>query len=180
MMDGLDGIQTARLLREKDEKTLIVFLTSSPDFALQSYRVDAFDYLLKTGDRDRMEPVFLKAVTAIAGKEGRRLEIRTGGALHSIRCNTIEYIEIYAKKISFHLIPEQTLETYKAFRELETEIAGLPQFFKIHRSVIVNFLYVTQINSKFVLTVSGQRLSIARGKYPALEQAFLAYTARRI
>jgi DNA-binding LytR/AlgR family response regulator len=180
IMDGLDGIQTARLIREEDENALIIFLTSSPDYAVQSYRVDAFDYLLKTADREQMEPVFLKALSAIADREERRLVIRNGAAFHSVHCNEIEYIEIYAKKITFYLIPEQKVETYKAFRELEAELSDLPQFFKIHRSVIVNMMHIARINSKFVATVSGQRLPIARGKYPALEQAFLAYTARRI
>lgn len=177
IMPGIDGIETARQIRSFDEKVLIIFLTSSSDFAVQSYHVEAFDYLLKTEDTERMESVFRKALAFIAGKEDRQLQIRSGATLHVIQCNKIEYIEIYAKKLSFHLIPEQVLETYKPIRDLEIEIAGLANFFKIHRSVIVNLSYITQINPKFVVTISTQRLPVARGKYCELEKAFISYTA---
>lgn len=178
IMPGLDGMDTARSVRELDGKVLIVFLTSSPDYAVQSYRVDAFDYLLKDTDRERFEPVYRKATSLIANREERMIQIRSGTTLHSIRCGSIEFIEIYAKKLSCHIIPEETIETYKPIRELEADIEGLPQFFKIHRSIIVNLSYIAQINPKFVLTATGERLPVARGKYPELEIAFLAHTAR--
>lgn len=178
LMPVLDGIQTARFIRELDDKALIIFFTSSPDFAIQSYHVDAFDYLLKTGDKNRMESVLKRAVAFVARREGRRLQIRSGSSVHSVKCDAIEYIEIYAKKLSYHLIPGQTLETYKPIRDLEAEIAGEMQFFKIHRSIIVNLAHVTHINPSYVMTVSSQKLPVARGKYADLERAFLFYTAQ--
>lgn len=180
IMPIMDGIETARAIRGSDDQVLIVYLTSSPDFALQSYHVDAFDYLLKGGDEDRMEPVLQKAIALIAKREERRLQIRSGTALHSVQCSEIEYIEIYAKKLSLHLIGEQVLETYKPIRELESDLAGLTQFFKIHRSIIVNLSFITQIKPTFVITVSGKRLPVARGKHSALERAFLLHAADRI
>ena len=46
-MDGINGMETARKIRENDINIPIVFLTASPDFALESYDVNAFGYLLK-------------------------------------------------------------------------------------------------------------------------------------
>ena len=47
IMPGLNGIGAAREIRENDRSIPIIFLTSSPEFAVESYRVRAFDYLLK-------------------------------------------------------------------------------------------------------------------------------------
>lgn len=47
LMPGFTGIQAAREIRTFDSETKIIFLTSSPEFAVESYGVDAFYYLLK-------------------------------------------------------------------------------------------------------------------------------------
>jgi DNA-binding LytR/AlgR family response regulator len=179
IMPGSNGIQTAAMIRERDENAIIIYLTTTPEFALQSYRVNAFDYLLKTGDTDHLAKVFDKAIALVATKETKRIQIRSGTTTHLVLCSNIEYIEIYSKKLSCHLIPEQILETYKPIREFEAEIEGLPQFFKIHRSIIINLAYITQLDPKFVRTLTSDRLPIARGKYHELEHAFLSFSAQR-
>lgn len=180
IMPGSDGIQTARRIREKDDQTIIIYLTSSPDYALQSYRVEAFDYLLKTDRLEQIAPVFEKAIGLFASKEIQRLHIRSGTTTHSVLSSNIETIEINGKKLFFHLNSGQVLETYKPIRELEADIEGIHQFFKIHRSIIVNLGYLTQIDPKFVMTVSGQKLPVARGKYEELERTFLSYSAAKL
>lgn len=179
LMEGLNGIQTALSIRQQDKKVLIVFLTSSSDFAVQSYEVDAFDYILKGGDPTKIERVFNKAIKYLKNHEEQSLKIKSGSTLYSIKCDTIEYIEIYSKKLSIKLVNQQTLETYKPIRELEENIKGLTQFFKIHRSIIINLAFITQISQKFVMTLSGEKLPVARGKYTALEKSFLLYSAQK-
>lgn len=179
LMEGLNGLETALSIRQFDKKSLIVFLTSSPDFALQSYEVEAFDYILKGMNNAKIESIFLKALANIQSREERQISIKSGLSYHSLNCKSIEFIEIYAKKLSINLIPKQKIETYKPIRELEDEIKDMSQFFKIHRSIIVNLLYITQINPKFVITLSGEKLPVARGKFYALKDAFLLYTTHK-
>ena len=52
IMPGMDGIELGAALRRRDDHGMLIYLTSSPDFALDSYRVDAFDYLLKPVDKE--------------------------------------------------------------------------------------------------------------------------------
>ena len=52
IMPGMDGIELGAALRRRDDHGMLIYLTTSPDFALDSYRVDAFDYLLKPVDKE--------------------------------------------------------------------------------------------------------------------------------
>ena len=47
IMPGMNGIELGAALRMRDDMGFLIYLTTSPDFALDSYRVDAFDYLFK-------------------------------------------------------------------------------------------------------------------------------------
>lgn len=61
-MPGLNGIQTAEKILAFDERTPIIFVTTTEDFALQSYRVLAFDYLLKPVTAEAMAQCHLSPV----------------------------------------------------------------------------------------------------------------------
>jgi len=179
MMPGADGMETAAALRASGDDSIIICLTSSPDYAVQSYRVGAFDYLIKTGGTEQLEATFAKAVAALtSSEEVHRLYIKSGTTLHAVLSGNIEYIEVFSKKLFYHLASGEVIESYKPIRELETELAGLPEFFKIHRSIIVNLSYLTEIDPHFVKTVSSERLPVARGKHAELEQAFLRCSAK--
>lgn len=55
LMPKIDGMQIAELLRKYDSKTPIVFLSASDEFGVQSYRVAAFDYLLKPINQEHLK-----------------------------------------------------------------------------------------------------------------------------
>ena len=175
MMPGMDGIETVRSIRAVDADTVIICLTNSPEYAIQSYRVDAFDYLLKSGDASDLGATLSRAFSVVASREAARLRVKSGTTTHYVRCRDIEYVEVNGKKLSYHLASGQVIDSYKPMRELEAEIAEHPRFFAIHRSIVVNLAYVAEIDPRFVRTVSSDRLPVARGKYPSLEEAFLRH-----
>ena len=61
IMPGMNGIELGAALRMRDDMGFLIYLTTSPDFALDSYRVDAFDYLLKLSGAS----CFSKALTRL-------------------------------------------------------------------------------------------------------------------
>jgi len=179
MMPGMNGIETAKAIRSIDEDAIIICLTNSPDFAVQSYRVDALDYLLKSADLNEFAATLSKAFSIAAGRESAKLHVKSGTTVHTIRCRDIEFIEVNGKKLSYHLASGEVVEAYKTMRELEAELAGHARFFMIHRSIVVNLSYVVELDPRFVRTVSSDRLPVARGKHASLEEAFLRHTAAR-
>lgn len=178
MMPGADGMATASALRASGDGSIIICLTSSPDFAVQSYRIDAFDYIIKSNGIPQLEAALAKAVAVLTAQNARRLIIRSGTTLCAVLYANIEYIEVFSKKLFYHLASGEVIESYRPIRELEAELSGQPEFFKIHRSIIVNLSYLTEIDPHFVRTVSSERLPVARGKYDQLETAFLVCSAK--
>lgn len=57
LMPGLNGLQAAREIRQKNDRIKIVFLTSSPEYAVESYSVQATNYLLKPATEERLFPI---------------------------------------------------------------------------------------------------------------------------
>ena len=68
IMPLVNGMDTARELRQADTAVRLVFLTSSPEFALESYEVRAFDYLLKPVTYERLAR-FLTSFRACARRQ---------------------------------------------------------------------------------------------------------------
>ena len=66
MMPFLNGMDAAKEIREHNSISKIIFLTSSPEFAIESYDVDAFGYLLKPVDKDKLFRLLGKCMSEIS------------------------------------------------------------------------------------------------------------------
>ena len=69
IMDSLSGIDTARRLRYSDSKTLLVFTTSSDEFAFDAFPLHAFDYVIKPLTQERVGHVMSEAVKVLETSE---------------------------------------------------------------------------------------------------------------
>ena len=67
-MNGITGIETAKKLRETDNQSKIIFITTSNEFASESYEVKAYDYLIKPFSKERI----LKTMERISEDEKNR------------------------------------------------------------------------------------------------------------
>ena len=69
VMEGMDGIETARQFRARDMDCLIVFLTSSREYVWEAFPMHAFDYLVKPVEQERLDRVLEEAQRALACQE---------------------------------------------------------------------------------------------------------------
>ena len=83
-MDGMDGIETARRLREKQDDIVLIFVTGNREYVFDALDLYAFHYLLKPVDENKFKEVLERA----AGEVAKKVEI------HTARSKDI--IEIYA------------------------------------------------------------------------------------
>lgn len=113
-MQGLSGMDLAVELRERDETADLIFLTSSPEFALESYSVRAPDYLLKPVDREKLFSALDRAIARRREQARDELVLRSGGRLVSVPLGSIEYVEARQEKLVFRLNSGETLESAAA------------------------------------------------------------------
>lgn len=171
VMPLLNGMDTARELRIFDKSVRIIFLTSSPEFALASYDVHAYHYLIKPATYPKIRELMDDCATQLE-KDEPSLLLKTGHGFQKVYYKDISYIEALNKKVLFHLIDGRHLDVVDTFKSVEERFAGNELFFKIHRSYIVYLPNIDHFDNSTVYTVCGAAIPIARGMGKSLQNAY--------
>lgn len=174
IMPFFNGIDTARQLRDIDKSVFIVFLTSSVEFALESYSVKANDYILKPITYEKIKEV-LDYYMTLSEQELDNIILKTDYGYQKIYLHDIEYIESQNKYCIFFLTSGKSFKTMKPLYSFEDELLNKPEFFKCHRSYIVSMLNIDHFNSTEITTKNGGRIPIARGKGKLFSDAYFAF-----
>lgn len=174
VMPGLNGIETARQLRTSDSTVKIVFLTSSAEFAVESYTVKADNYLLKPLDPTALYRC-LDQLQEELRDNARSITIRSTHAVHRILFRNIEYVESQNKQLLLYLSNGSSIRTTTPLYSLEPQLLPSDGFFKCHRSYIVNFHWIETYSQKEIVMRSGCRIPISRGCNKEFETAYFAF-----
>lgn len=178
LMPGQNGINTAAEIRGYDRHIKIIFLTSSAEFAVQSYTVDAYFYQLKPL---RWE-AFLRVMDSVLERCGQEREdsliLRCDGVLTRLELKRLEFCEVIHRTLLFHLASGKVLESTGSLDDLSRQLEPYGCFLRIHRSYLVNLDYVQNISYRAVTMTCLTEIPIPRGKYGDIKDAFLAYAFR--
>lgn len=178
LMPGVSGVQVAQELRETDKNVKIVFISSSPEFALESYNVGAYHYLIKPVEGGSLFPLLDRAESELSGREGRGFVLRNRKGIVWISYANLEYVEVINKKVFLHMADGVIHEATTALAEYEGKLLGRPEFLKIHRSYLINLRYVREIGSNCVLTGNGHSIPIARQRRNDVQEAYMRFVNR--
>lgn len=172
MMPGIDGLAAAREIRSFDNTADIVFLTSSPVFAYESYGVHALDYLLKPIRRDVLFPILDRLVLREQNpQEG--LTLKCGSTLIRVLFSQLTYVEVMGKHLYFNLTDGSVHEVSGTLHEYEGLLLSRPEFMRSHRSYIVNMLQAAELSPTGIHTFSGKHLPVSRLLYPQLQKEYM-------
>lgn len=173
-MEDILGIDIARRLRSDGYRGSIVFLTASPDFALESYDVDADGYLLKPLDYTKLNTVLDSITHEVTPCI---YQICQRSSVINLVYHEILYIESQNAKCIIHTVSDEKYTVYKTLNTIENELND-KRFFRCHQSFLVNMDHVRQVDKQFLLR-NGESIPIRqRGIKPARE-AFMDYTAQK-
>ena len=171
VMPLFSGIEAARELRERDDTVKIVFLTSSTEFAIESYSVKASNYLLKPLHPDS----FFNCLDELIGEiqtVAKRITIKGIEATHRLPVNDIIYVEAQRKHVVFHLSGDRSIESLEPFYSFEYLLLLEDGFFKCHRSYIVNIHRIDNYTPTEIVMTSGDQIPIARSCHKSFEAAY--------
>ncbi len=189
-MPGMDGMKAARILRTMGNKTILVFVTAVEEYVFQAFDVGAVQYIVKPFDRSKLVETIKRAID-LAG-ERRSIEdalsetkdcadnesfmIKSGGVNRKIMLSDISYAEVLEHRIILHMKDREQIEYYGKMSDLE-KVAG-DDFFRVHRAFLINLSCVKSYDAKTV-TVLGDEIPVARGKYQELVKSYLSYYTRK-
>ena len=174
IMPLLSGIDVAREFRNMNQTVPIVFLTSSREFAVDSYEVKAFNYLIKPVAPARLFPIlddFLKTYNLPKPS----FTAKTADGFCGIVIADVDYLEAQNKQVLVHLTNDRTI----AIRELFSKCAEVfsPQngFCCCHRSYIVNLSNVAQFSKTEATTIYNAVIPISRNNYAIFKETYFNY-----
>lgn len=172
MMPGTDGMAAAREIRCFDNTAEIVFLTSSPGFAYESYSVRALDYLLKPIRPEALFPILDRlALREQRPREG--LTLKSGATLIRVPFSQLAYVEVSGKHLYFNLSDGCVHEVVGTLHEYESLLLSRPEFMRPHRSYIVNMYQAEKLSHSGIRTFSGKNLPVSRLLYPQLQKDYI-------
>ena len=165
------GIEAAKEIRKNDRKVKLVFLTSSAEYAVDSYTVKADNYLLKPVAPEVLFSALEELIAELL-KTSRHIVIKTNDAMHRILVSDIEYIEAQNKHVLFVFSNGKELLSTEPLYSFEDKLTLDEGFFKCHRSYIANINYISTYSQKDITMHSGARLPISRSYQKDFSQAF--------
>lgn len=172
MMPGVDGLAAAREIRQLDEAADIVFLTSSPGFAYESYGVRALDYLLKPVQEKNLFPI-LDRLLLREQKPTEGLMLKCGATFVRVLFSQLSYVEVNGKHLYFNMTDGTTHEVFGTLREYEPQLLARQEFARCHRAYIVNLLQIAELTSGSIRTFSRKVLPVSRSMYPQLQKSYM-------
>lgn len=172
IMPGVNGMETAQEIRSFDRDTSIVFLTSSPEYAVQSYRYKAQDYLLKPAKAGNIYPL-LDTLIVKTRKPQDSLGVKTKNGMARILFEDLAYVEVVNKWVYFHLSDGSVREAAASLAEFECVLLSRPQFVRTHRSYIVNLLQIGELTGREATTLSGKKVPISRQNFIKVRDAYI-------
>lgn len=172
-MPKMNGMEVAAVLKELKNPPQIVFATAYPQFAADAFRVNAIDYLLKPYEEDQILQTLKRIQVTAAHKNGQE-SIRQLGKLAIERDGEIVYVPISCilyicreDSLTRIVAKNEEYEVKMTLKELEARLIPF-SFYRIHKSYLVNLLYVTRLspwfNGAYQLEIDGstERLSVSR------------------
>ena len=179
-MPGMDGMETARLLRQKNERMVLIFVTAVEEYVFQAFDVAAFHYLVKPFSDEKFEEVVKRAVRSIEQysenqSDEKYMMVQSGGSHMKVFLKDIVYAEVYNRKVIIYT-RDTNIEYYGKLQEL-SEIAGA-DFFRTHRAYLVHFKYVQKYDANCVTMENGTAL-IAKQNYSEFVKQYLKYNQRK-
>lgn len=173
VMPLLNGLDIAKEIRTQDKSVKIVFLTSSREFAFESYRVKASDYLLKPVVMEELRSCLLERINEISTVD-RFITITNGGIHHRIILSDVEYLEAQGKHVEISMKDGRKLKANEALNTFEKYFEGNLEFFKCHRSFIINLSQVSSYSAKEISMRSQATIPLSRNLIKDFKEAYFA------
>lgn len=178
LMEGISGIEVARKIRETDSECLLIFISSSKEYALQGFGVRAFDYLLKPLSEERFQKTMDLCQNELA-KHIRYIEVKESRTLVKIPLNEIIYTDYYNHYIQIHTAA-RLIRSYQQFDVFSPLLLCYPQFLCCYRNCIVNMDHVDSVDKHDFVMENGERVPITRGNRNSIYQQYADYQFLKI
>jgi len=170
-MEQPDGMETAKMLRQRENHSLLVFVTVLKECVFDAFEVEAYDYLIKPLDGNHFRRTMDRAIKALNQRTEKCILVRRGASCEVVPLAQIVYCEVQGRKIYIHQSDGTVSGYYEKMDDFERRVDG--RFFRCHRSYLVNLECVRGIHAGQAALSQGEHIPVSRLREQELTQALL-------
>ena len=178
IMPGMNGIELGLKLREKKLDGKIIYLTSSAEYAVDSYKVKAFQYLLKPVKKEELFAVLDELFSARALAKNNILIIKTRENSVKVNISDILYVESGKRKLLYHMKNGQIIETMTlrtSFQEAVQALLRTSNFVLCGASMVANLHHITMVGQEDLLFLDTYKVYLSKKMCREVRSAWCDY-----
>ena len=175
LMPFMTGMDAAKEIRQFNQDVKIIFMTSSPEFAVESYSVDAYYYALKPVWKEKLFILLDKVISETEIQMGAGFIIKSKTGLTRIYISRLEFAEVIGRTILYHLTDGSVIEAIGSMNELEKQLISTSSFIKTHRSYIINMEHIDTISQREIRMQSHALVPLAKANYSTVKSAYITF-----
>ena len=174
-LPGLSGIEAVRTLRDADFSGEIIFTTSSPDYALNAFELNARQYFTKPLSKQKV----FQALEQLLSSRRDYMFIKSGRSLRKVRRSEILYCETQGKYQIIHTHSEEI-----KFRSSSRNMKSLcpppvSNFAALGSAYLINIENIHELSECRVIFDGGQSLMLSRGRFLKLRRLVMNFSAHQ-
>lgn len=180
MMEKIDGLQTAQIIRARgDEDVNIVFLTSNDDFVFNGYRVFAVGYFIKpiSNHQEDFAGTFNHIFDKIRQKTPE-ISLTVSGSEVFVPLRNIFYIDIdYRHRLCVWLADGKKFITSNSYSDISSVLLSDERFLECYHRIIINMDYVKSMEPDDFILLDDTSIPISQRKKRDVKVKFMRYFA---
>ena len=161
-MNRMDGLAAVERIRQMDGEVGIIFLTTLTRYALEGYKYQATNYIIKPMKYARLKAEMDRWMQRRPAKESPSLVVVNDSGRYRVLLKELKYVETFNRNLLLHTEKENIL-CYRSMKEMERELAG-SGFVRCHTSYIVNLFFVKGVKKLEIELLDGAQLPISQPK----------------
>lgn len=181
MMTERDGIDVARAIREAGRKSIIIYVTSSPEFAFGAFGVYASGYLLKPVAEETFCECMDYALNRAIPAEDSTISIKSRAGIVNINTSQLMYVQNVSRVMRICMADGEVIESVyirQPFEEELKELLNNERFIQPHKSFVINLDYVEKLLLHDFVMRGGTVIPISRKNLTATKKRYLEYLSK--
>lgn len=178
VMQGQNGIQFGSWIRRYNPDALMIYVTSSRDYALDAFDNHAIRYLMKPINEMEFQMAMDTAYTLYQAKPRHVITLQNKEGVIHIVMEEIMYIENNLKNITY-ILRDGTqvcqLRRQGSFEDTVGEIAELEEFLQPHKSFFINVRYIASLQENTILMDDGKVIPVSRRRMADTQKKYIQY-----
>ena len=172
------GMEAAKKLRDMGNRAKLFFLSTSGEYALEAFDVEALQYLLKPITQERVFGVLDRFLESEEEERKKYILLKREGRFAKVAVNDLVYCEAQGKTQCLHFADGRESWQRMTMMELYELLSPYQEFVKIGAAFIVNMEYIDSLGAQDICLTGGRKIYLPRGAYKGLREQYLNFYCR--